>query len=414
MTWSFSIGNLAQRAANAPAASSPSVSDTLLPISDLATGYPDEEGSFEWRADGNYVAIINTNLLANTSTRVDATTGYRDLLLDYAGSGSNPNPPNWGTYAGRTALRAYRPLFQDIEAMPGEDMALAMGIYLPANSVATAVQVRVTNTTSGLSWSGANTAWESGGVVESQATDDTWEDFTETIVADVNMVFRSTYRVIVEPVANTYAANTCVYVSGLSGTGVPALYAEADFVALIGHNLPETATVSVGNFAFSVIDTPTASTTGNTELTQSYTMSIQMPAGNQPKPKIGEVWIGKLITLTRGIDPDIDIKEGDVAQIRVQGATGRQEVVSDIRLPATYATMKVRTFTDAQWIQYRNLIYRGTRFGADPFVLVPPDDLQGSGRVMHGRIGPILGTIHKENTWREFSMEFAESTFSAN
>jgi hypothetical protein len=152
---------------------------------------------------------------------------------------------------------------------------------------------------------------------------------------------------------------------------------------------------------------------GNSEMSQSYTMSIQMPAGNYQRPRIGELWMGKLTTMLRGADPDIDIKEGDPAQLRVMGASGRQEILSNITRSFSSVLIKIRTFTEAQWNQYKNLLFKGTRYGADPVVVVPPSDLQGSGRVIHGRIGPVIGTKHKDKSWKEFSVDLTESPFAS-
>jgi hypothetical protein len=410
MSWSFSLGNLAQRAANAPAANAPSTSDTLLPLAHLATGYPDEEASFTYESDGTYSVAVDLNLLAHSSSRTDAPTAWRDLLLDYAGTpGLSANPPDIATYEARTALRAFRPVFQDVDVLPGENMTVSAGLYLHANSTATGVQVRVVNCTTGLGWSGTNSAWEADGVVELMANTGSWDDFSEVIVADTNCADRATYRVIAEPVANSYDANTYVYVSGNS-SGYPALYGEVDFVALIGHNLPVGADVDFGNFAFSTINTPSAWVTSNSaEYVLEANLTMDISSG--PRPRIGELWVGKLTLLTRGIDPEIEVTEGDVAQSRVQGATGRQEVLSEMRIPSSFHKMKVRTFTDAQYEQYRSL-FRSTKYGADPLVLVPPDEYVGT-RIIHARCGPVVAVKSKEATWREFSLDLVESPFSA-
>jgi hypothetical protein len=164
----------------------------------------------------------------------------------------------------------------------------------------------------------------------------------------------------------------------------------------------------VGNFTFATIESPSAYVSDTAEITQSWTLTLVCGA-NTPRPRIGELWFGRLTTLTRGVDPDIDVTEGDIAQIRVQGAGGRQEVVSDLKFPVSYSRLKVRTFTDAQHIQYRNEITRGTRFGADPIVVVPPDELQGSGRLIHARVGAVVQTKHRDQTWREFDVDLMES-----
>jgi hypothetical protein len=411
MSWSFSIGNLVQRSAIDPAVVAPAVSDTLLPLTNLATGYPDQEGSFTWRSDGAYAVDLDLNMLAASSTRADSPTGWRDLLLGLAGTpGLNANPPEQGTFAARTALKVYAPSYQDVPVMPGEDFKLDIGLYLPAASTATAAQVEVIDLWSGKGWNG--TAWADGGILLSQAVDDTWSDVSEEITADTNRTVRSTYRVIVTPVAATYGATTYMYASTNGGSGYPALYAKADFAALIGHNLPADSTVTIGNFSLSTIAPITAWVSDTAEYTQTWQLDITMPSGNQVRPKIGEVWIGRLETFTRGIDPGITLQEGDAMQIRITAAQGRQEVLSDLREPNKALTLKVRTFTDASFYQYRDTLTRGSRFGVDPILIVPPAGLTGVAKPVHGRVGPVMGYKHQESGWREFSVKLIESPFS--
>ena len=413
MAWQFSIGNLVQRAVTAPAAVSPAVSDTLLPLTNLATGYPDQEASFEWRSDGHYKVDIDLNVLRATSSRTDAPSGWRDYLLYLAGTpGLGSNAPDWGSYGSRTALRLYKPMFQEIEVLPGEDWKLSMSIYEPTASTATGIQVRVIDTWSGLGWNGS--AWTDGGILDSQSTEDTWKEIAEEITADPNRSVRSTYLVVVEPIAATYSATTYVYASANGGSGSPALYGKVDFIALIGHNIPSEATVSCDGFSFSTIDPITATKSDTATFYQVWRLDIQMPAGNQPRPKIGELWMGRLQTFTRGPDPGIDINEGDINQIRVSAAGGRQEVLSDMRIPARSIGMKVRTFTDAAFTQYRDQLTRGTRFGAEPLLLVPPLELEGIALPVHGRVGPVTGYKNAEAGWREFTVNLMESPFSGS
>jgi len=411
MSWSFSIGNLAQRAAVDPAVVAPAVSDTLLPLTNLATGYPDQEGSFTWRSDGAYAVDLDLNMLASTSSRTDAPTGWRDLLLGLAGTpGLNANPPEQGTFAARTSLKVYGPSYQDVDVMPGEDFKLNIGIYLLAASTATAAQVEVIDLWSGKGWNGS--AWANGGIMLSQAVDDTWKDVSEDITADATRTERSTYRVVVTPVAAAYGATTYMYASANGVSGYPALFAEADFVALVGHNLPANSTVTVGNFTLSTIAPITAWVSDTPETTQVWRLDIAMPSGNQVRPRIGEVWIGRLETFTRGIDPGITIQEGDAMQIRITAAGGRQEILSDLRVPNRAVDLKVRTFTDASFYEYRDTLTRGSRFGVDPILVVPPAGLTGVAKPIHGRIGPVMGYKHQESGWREFDIKMLESPFS--
>jgi len=99
MSWGISVGNASQRTPRATVAISPAVTDTLLPLSRIANGHPSDEVSFEWRADGVYKADIDHNVLAETSSRADAPTGWRDALLAFANTPGLPaNPVVWGTY----------------------------------------------------------------------------------------------------------------------------------------------------------------------------------------------------------------------------------------------------------------------------------------------------------------------------
>jgi len=412
MSWDYSVGNLAQRSAYAPAAVSPATTDPLLDLGFLATGYPDQEAAFTWRSDGTYAADVDVNTLANFSDRSDAPTGYRDLLLALAGTpGLGSFPPDWDTYAGRSALRAFRPLFQEFDVLPDENWKLRASIYVPTASDATGAQVEVIDTWSGLGWDGA--AWSDGGVAATQSTLDTWLEIDEVVTADANRDVRSSYRVVISPVAASYAAATYVYASSYGGEldGSPAMIGEADLVALVGHNVPDSAAVTVGPITLPIAPVSCAAT-GAASYTQVWQVAIQMPAGNQPRPKIGELWIGTLRTFLRAPDPGIAVKEGDPDQVRVVTAQGRLEILSDQRLPASALSLSVRTFTDAQFTQYKNELTRGTRFGADPILLIPDASLEGSGRVIFGRVGQTISYSHKEAGFRSFTLDFQESPLS--
>jgi len=410
MAWKYSIGNLAQRAALAPVAVSPSTADSLLPLSKLANGQPDEEASFTWLSTGLYKADLDLNLLAATSTRVDAPTGWRDLLLALAKTPGLPaNPPDWGTYGSRTALRCFRPVMQEVEVMPGEDVKLECGLYELAASAATGVQVRVVDTWSGKGWNGS--AWVSGGILDSQSTEDVWKDISEEITADTTRLIASTYQIIFEPIAGTYDATTYVYVSANGAGGAPALYGEANLVALIGHNLPTDSTVTVGSESLTI--RPLSCFAEFTaKFLRTWRLEIQMPAGNQPRPLLGELWIGGARSLTRGPDDGISLEEGDANQLRVRGAQGRVDVLSDQAHPTQKLSLSVRTTNDAAYEEYRSTLTRGTRFGADPMLLLPLDAFDGAYRVIHGRVGATIGYAVTRAGWRSFKLEFAESPFA--
>ena len=99
MDWRFGIGNLSARAPAAPVAVSPSVEDSILPLVNLADGFPDTEGGLAWRSDGTYDIDFDLNLLANSSSRADAPTGWADLLNFLAGTPGLPaNPPDFASY----------------------------------------------------------------------------------------------------------------------------------------------------------------------------------------------------------------------------------------------------------------------------------------------------------------------------
>jgi hypothetical protein len=412
MSWDYSVGNLAQRCANAPAAVAPAAGDSLLSLDHLANGYPDQEAAFTWRSDGTYAADVDINMLASASDRSDAPTGWRDLLLALAGTpGLGSFPPDWNTYASRTALRLYRPVFQEFDVLPGENFKMRASIYVPTASDATGVQVEVIDTWSGLGWNGS--AWVDGGVLESQSVMDTWEEIDEVITADANRDVRSSYRVVISPIATSYSATTYVYASANGGAldGSPAMIGEADLVALVGHNIPDSATVTVGTITLP-ISAVSCAVTDTASYAQVWTLDIQMPAGNQPRPKLGELWIGMKRIFLRGPDPGITVKEGDPNQIRLETAQGRLEILSDQRLPAEAISLKIRTFTAEAFAQYKNELQRGTRFGADPVLLLPDAALEGSGRVIFGRIGQEISYSHQETTFKSFTVDFRESPLS--
>jgi hypothetical protein len=301
---------------------------------------------------------------------------------------------------------------QEIDVMPGEDFKLEIGLHWPtAAAGATGARVRVTDTWSGKSWDGTTDAWTDTGVVAEQTVADAWLDVSETIVADANRLVRSTYRVVIEPVGASYDATSYVYFSMNATSGSPALYAKADMVALLGHNLPVGATVTVGTETVTV--TPVSCIAEFTaKFLQTWRLDIAMPAGNQPRPRIGELWIGAARTFLKKPLPGIAMTEGDQFQLRVEGAQGRMEVLSDQRLPAQKLMLTLKTTGDAPYEQYRSELTRGTKFGKDPMLLIPEDDFDGDDRVIHGRVGQVVAYSVTNKGWRSFSIEFAESPFA--
>jgi hypothetical protein len=423
-SWRFSVGNLVTRAFADPAAVAPALADSILPLADLGSGYPDEQGGLQWRSDGAYAIDFDLNLLASSSDRADAPTGWLDLVNLLSGTpGLSANPPDWGAYGARaTALRLYRPVVQEIDVMPGETVTLSMGIYRPSGAAgATAVQVRVVDTWSGKGWDGS--AWADGGILESQAVVDTWEDFTESITADVSRQERSVYYVIVEPVAASYDATSYVYASANGAAGIPVLYASPDLVALIGHNLPADATVTLdpqpaGTSLTITPAQPSVYTVGAAaQAVRTWRLSIQMPTGVQPRPVLGEVWIGSTRTLLGGSPVlPITVGEGDEGQARAEAVGGRQDVLGT-GVPTRASIMLQFTFDDASYKQARDEVARLTRHGEEPLLLLTSDSFEGAGRVYHGRLGSEVAYSRispgEDDALRSFTWEFEESPLAA-
>lgn len=425
-SWRFSVGNLVSRAANAPAAVSPAAEDSDLPLANLGSGYPDEQAALQWRSDGSYAIDVDGNLLAATSSETDRPTGWRDLLNVLAGTPGLPaNPPDWGTYAGRTALRVFRPAFQDVDVMPGESVKITGSIYVATASDATGVEVRVIDLTTGHQFDAGGAAWDDDGKIEEQTTLDTWKDFAVTITADTTHTERRRYRVIVSPQPTSgFSATTYVYISANGGSGSPALFPEVDTVALIGHRLPVGATVSLvpqpaGTSIPLTLVQPScyAVAAGGTQLVQTWRLSISIPSAlrpTAPRPIIGELWIGKARTLDRSpqMAGGLGYSEGDRDQVRVEAARGRLEVLSDGGVPASGLDLTFRV-PDADYLQVRDAIMRLTSFGAEPMLLIPSSAWEG-GRFYHGRVGEEIRyaritAAEQSEAWREFTLAFAES-----
>jgi hypothetical protein len=423
-SWRFSVGNLVTRAASGPAAVSPAVEDSLLPLVNLGSGYPDEVGGLEWRSDGDYEVDFDLNLLAASSERSDAHTGWLDLINILSGTPGLPaNPPDWGSYGGRaTALRLYRPLAQEVDVMPGEQLKLEVGIYRPSGAAgATGVRVRVIDAWSGKGWNGS--AWADGGVLDSQVTADAWKDVAETIDADTERTERSTYRVIIEPIAMTFDGTSYVYASANGGPGSPALYAAVDLVAIIGHNLPADADVALapqpsGTSLTLTPVQPSCYEVGEApQMIRTWRLSIQMPAGVQPRPELGEVWIGGVRTMTVGSPiPTFGGEENTPGQLRVEGPRKRLEVVADAGRPVQDLNLAFRARDDASWRQLRDEVMRLTRYGADPLLLLPGSSVDGEDRPVHGRVGETLAwsiiTPTATGSARTYAIPFVESPFA--
>lgn len=420
MAWRYSVGNLVARAPIAPVAVSPAAEDTLLPLANLGSGYPDQRGALQWRSDGAYEIDFDLSLLAASSERSDAPTGWADLLNSLAGTPGLPaNPPDWGTYGGRTALRLFRPSAQDVDVMPGETVRLAVGLQSPGGSSASALRVRVVDLSTGKGWEGGSTdGWVDDGVV-AETSSGSWLDVAEEITADPARTERTTYRVILEPVAASYGAGSYVYASA------PALFAELDLVAIVGHNLPAGATVELQPqpsgtaIALTPAQPSMYAVATSPALTRVWRLSIAMTSGTDPRPILGEVWVGSARTLLAGspILP-IGLTESAPGQLTLEGARRRKEIVPDTARAVTELDLEFRARNDAAYRQVRDEIARLTRFGADPLLLLPGEAFEGAGRVYHGRIedkvvyslvSPVDG-----GSLRTFALPFVESPFASS
>lgn len=423
-SWRYSVANLLGRAPAPPVAVSPAVADTLLPLANLGNGYPDQRGAFEWRVEGDYEADLDLNLLAASSERADAPTGWWDLLNVLAGTPGLPaNPPDWGTYPdeaqGRAALQLFRPVAQDVDVMPGETVKLTVGLQLPVGSGATGVRVRVVDLSTGKGWEGGSTdGWADDGVLAEQAAGGSWLDVAEEITADPDRSERTAYRVILEPVAANYGAGSYVYASA------PALFAEVDLAAIIGHELPAGATVELqpqpsGTAIALTPAQPSMYTVAAAPvLAQVWRLSVAMPSASSPRPILGEVWLGKARTLLVGSPVlPIGLTESTPGQVSLEGARKRKEIVPDAARAVAELDLEFRARSDAHYQQIRDEIARLTRFGAEPMLLLPGSAFEGAGRVYHGRIGDSVSyslvTPTDGGSLRSFALPFVESPFAS-
>ena len=427
-SWRFAVGNLVSRAAAPPAAVSPAAADADLPLANLGTGYPDQQGALQWRSDGTYAIDFDLNLLATSSARADAPTGWYDLQNYIAGMPGLPaNAPDWGTHAGRTALRLFRPVAQDVDVMPWESVRVSGSLHLPAASTATGIEIRVVDLQTGHQYDAGGSAWDDDGQIEQQTVDDTWKDFAVTITADAARTERGAYRVIVSPQAGSYGATTYAYISANGGSGSPALFAEVDTLALIGHALPSGTTVGLvpqpsgTTIALTLAQPSCYAVAASAQLVQTWRLSIVVPSALRPsagRPILGEVWIGKARTMLVGSPaPEIRGEESAPGQIRVEGPRRRVEVVADDAHPVLALDMVFRARDDASFHQMRDEVMRLTRYGADPLLLLPGTRLDRAGRVYHGRVEDRIAwsiiTPLDTGSARSFAMPFLESPFAA-
>jgi hypothetical protein len=415
MAWRFAIGNALRRAAASPVASLASVSDTLFPLSALGNGYTDEPARWARNAAGLYAADCDLNFLAATSPRADAPTGWFDFLNLVGGTPGLPaNPPDWNTYAARTALRSFRPVAQDVDVMPGEALTVKAGLYLPGTSTATAVRLRVVDLWTGRSYDGSANAWDDADVyVAEQATLNTWLDFSEPIPADVQRRERTTYRILIEQDAPAFDATSYVYASPI------ALFPDVSFAAIVGHNIPKDALVTVrevggGGTALTLLpDVPSFFDTETAQQFQSWRLRVEMPAGTasfHQRPYVGELWLGSLVDMTWCPAFPFDLDVEDPGQVRVAGGYGREYVFSDAARELSSMKLQFKTNGDAGYYQIRNWLEGATRHGVDPMIVCPVDTLEGN-VLYHGRLGNAVAYSRKNNLRREFALTFDETPF---
>lgn len=410
MAWRLAVGNLVSRAPAVPAVGGGGSMLVEYPMTDIANGHPDDPVRWTWSAGGVYSASFDLNLLAQTSDKTDAPSGWRDLALTLMGTpGIGANPPEWGTFAARaTSLKFYGPVFQDVEIMPGETVTFTAGIYRPAASDATGVRVVVIDLGTGLHWDAADSEWNSGADgVGAQATDDAWLDLDVDITNAGTE--RTTYRVVLSPDGGA-GATFYAYASD------PSLVGEQDFVSLVGHNVPEgaTATWSDGTPITITVTAPTMWKTFTASSSRTWDLTITVPASIRPftpAPFIGELWAGRLVDMVACPGYPFDIIEGDIGQVRLEGGLGREDVFTEIERPLRAFKLRFKTTNASQYEDARDSFLRASRFGAEPIMLAPVDALEGAGTIWHGRVGPETTYARIGTSKRTFEITMRESPY---
>lgn len=409
MDWKLALGNLISRAPAVPVATGAAAEDALYPFADLGNGHPCDPSRWEWDNGGEYVAEFDLNLLAATSARTDAPSGWADLALKLAGTpGLSANPPEWGTFEGEAnSLKLYNAIFQDVEIQPGEDLLFECKLFRPAASDATGVRVVVIDLGTGKQWDGAGNEWNNDPEpLAEQTTDDSWLVVSEPIV-NVSTE-RTTYRVILAPEGGT-GASYYVYVKD------PALTAEQTFVALVGHNLPEGAVVewSDGSVTATVtVVSPSAWEEFTASKARAWTLTITMPANTADlteAPYVGELWAGRLVDAAACPIYPFDILEGDISQVRIEGGLGREDVFTEMVRPSRLFTMKFKTTNQTQYEGARDGFLRACRYGADPVILAPILTVEDA--IWHGRVGTETTYSLIGRTKHTFEVKLRESPF---
>lgn len=410
--WKIALGNLISRAPAFGVASG-STEDPVYPLADLGNGHPDDPSRWLFETDGGYAATFDLNLLAMESDRVDAPSGWADLTNRLNGTPGLPaDPPVWGTFGTRpNTIKVFRPSYQDIDVMPGESVLFEAGLRVPIadGTSATAVKIVVIDLGNGKQWDGVLDAWNNSADPVAEASADAWTDVSETIV--YTGAVRTTLRVMIVPVAGTYDSTSYVWVSD------PGLTASQDFVALVGHNIPDNATVTWSdgtNTRVIVPARPSVYATGTASIERNWTLTITVPtntAAFTSAPYIGELWAGRLIDLTACPGYPFDIKEEDLGQVRLEGGLGRESVFTEMEYPNRSFKLRFKTTNDAQYEDARDTLLRASRYGADPIILAPVDALEGAGTIWHGRIGQDVTFSRTTLTKRTFDVDLRESPF---
>jgi hypothetical protein len=421
--WQFAVGNALRRAARAPVAALASVEDDLFPLSALGDGLTDSPARWARNAAGLYAADIDLNMLAETSSRQDAPTGWADFLNAITGTPGLPaDPPDWGSYAGRNpALRFFRPVCQDVDVMPGETVTVRAGIYLPAASTATAVRLRVVDAWTGRSYDGTTNAWDDADVaVAEQTATDAWLDFAETIPADVTRRERTRYRVILEDDAGSFDSGSYAYASAQAVAGCPSIVPAVNFCAVVGHGISRDAVVTLterggsGTPITLVPEVPSFFATAAAQHHQVWRLRVELPSGSaawHERPYIGEVWAGTLTDLTWCPAFPFDITVDDPGQVLIAGGYGRTYAVSDAARERSKLKLQFKVHGDAGYEQIRRALSGATRHGIDPLMLVPVAAMEGAGTIFHGHLGDEVAYSRKNNARREFTLTLDETPF---
>jgi len=426
--WQVAVGNGVFRSAVAPVTFGIPQEDPLYPLSNFGLGQPDTAARWERiPAPAIYAAVIDLNMLAASSPRADAPLGWADFLNAAAGTPGLPaNPPVIGSFATRSnVLQFFRPVFQDVPVMPGETVTVSAGIFRPSAGTSVAVKLRVLDLSTGKSWDGNANAWSiNDRFVENQAVVDVWKDFTETIPADPARLVRGNYRVLLEQDSPPHGATTFCYASNgtaLLTNGLPAIYPDVDFAAIIGHNIASGSVVTLGPhlggpviLTFSPIVFPSMfDTVVTASQIQQWRLTITMPQASadfRERPFIGELWLGTIADMAWCPRFPFDLSPVDSGQVRALGGYGRQSVFSDATRDRHRLKMNFEA-DEAGYLQARDFLEGATRHGADPLLIMPVDTLEGATAIYHARLNNEVLYSRINNQRRRYSLVAEEDPF---